>query len=320
MATLTGIERWVKRQRTCDVLANADSDRASGKWLAARRTLITASEVPIVLGITGSISKLWHEKVGLIERENYDDVEYAQMGHHLEAANAELFHQKTGRHIERAQLLLRSRKHPWLGCTLDYLQWLGKKPKGEPAPLELKSTGIKDNWPDDGEPHLKYQAQLQTQVLVMGTTFGSLSAIIGSPYFHHRWEDSVAHAALAETILDRTRAFWDSVQVGTEPPFDDSEDANWTLRHLALEALSGDTVPLPEIAIEWTAEWERCKEALLAWRKRKTYFENLLMSKIGLAEKGILPRGAGALTLKLQRRAAYAVPESFTRVLRKVDQ
>lgn len=168
-----------------EVIANADEDQEH--WLAMRQTLITAGEVPTVLGLAGvrkGRPRLWYEKAGLLAPESLDDVEYAQLGHLFEPINAQLFGAKTHRRVQRSQLLLRSKQYPWLGCTLDYEQWLVDGAVGTPfesdtdgpVPLELKSTGNSKNWPRESEePTRAYQAQLQAQLVVTGASWGSLS-------------------------------------------------------------------------------------------------------------------------------------------------
>jgi putative phage-type endonuclease len=297
-------------------LVSGDGDPA--KWLEARRQLITASEVPAVLGLVPGAPRLWYEKRGMLEREDLSAIEAVQMGHDLEPVNAQLFARKTQRRVQRSQMLYRSREYPWLGATLDYAQWDAALHGDDAGVLECKSTGNKDNWPEDGEPATHYQAQLQTQLLVVGASWGSLSAIIGSPTMHHRHLDYEKHDGFCELVLDKTYAFWKSIEDGN-PPVDGSWDTNDALRHLTLGTLAGTTTQLRTEAIEWAEMWLEAKKLIAETEKQKLYFENLLMTAIGLHDTAVLPDGRG-FTFKEQRRKGYTVEESWYRVLRFKDK
>ena len=216
--------------------------------------------------------------------------------------------------MQRSQLLYRSREYPWLGATLDYAQWDTTLHGEDAGVLECKSTGNKDNWPEDGEPATHYQAQLQTQLLVVGSNWGSLSAIIGSPAMHHRHLDYEKHAGFCELVLDKTYEFWKSLADGN-PPVDDTVDTNEALRHLALGALAGTTTMLRPEATEWTEQWLEAKKQLAEIEKQRRYYENLLMTAIGSHDTAALCDGR-TFTFKEARRKAYSVAGSWYRVLR----
>jgi len=303
------------RNAAYETLVSADASREA--WLQARAGLITASDVPVILGIVPGKPALWYEKVGMLERKPPAEPEVLQMGHDSEPFNAEQYVAKTGRKVKRCQELLRSKRYPWLGATLDYWTWIpGDK---QPGPLELKVTGNKDLWPEDGAPAMKFQAQLQTQMLVTGSTWGSLSALIGSPYLHHRWLDFERDdPGLCDLILTETHAFAESVQSGVNPPVDGDESTSDALRNLVVEVLAGTTVVLPADAVEWDRELQAAKEAIKTWQERQRFYENLLMTAIGDHETGELPGEAGRFTFKRQTRKAYSVAETSFRKLHRV--
>jgi putative phage-type endonuclease len=302
------------RSAAYETVVSADASRE--EWLLARAGLITASDVPAILGIVPGKPKLWYEKVGLLERGDPAEPEVLEMGHDMEPFCATQYVKKTGRKVRRCQSLLRSKQYPWLGATLDYWTWLPGEKK--PGPLEMKATGNKELWPDDGQPAMKFQAQLQTQIIVAGTEWGSLSAIIGSPYIHHRWIDFERDAALCDMILTETQAFAESVQSGTNPPVDGDESTSEALRHLVLNVLAGTTVVLPPEALDWDQELQAAKAAIAQWEQRKRFYENVLMTAIGDHETGELPYDSGRYTFKRQTRAAHSVKESTFRKLSRV--
>jgi len=286
------------------------SEASREEWLLARARLITASDVPAILGIVPGKPALWYEKVGLLERGVPAEPEVLQMGHDMEPFCASQYVTKTGRKVRRCQKLLRSKPHPWLGATLDYWTWLpGEK---TPGPLEMKATGNKELWPDDG------QAQLQTQMIVAGTSWGSLSAIIGSPYIHHRWIDFERDESIAALILSETEAFAESVRSGTNPPVDGDDSTSEALRHLVLEVLAGSTTVLPPEALDWDRSLQEAKVAIAQWEWRKRFFENTLMTAIGDHEAGELPYENGRYTFRRQTRAGHKVKEATFRKLHRV--
>lgn len=311
------------------VLANADADRPG--WLEARKALITAGEVPYVLGMYGAGQRLrlWYEKAGIVDRETADDFEGAQMGHRLEPLNAELFAERTGREIMRRQQLIQSVQYPWLGATLDYTQHVNPQDKNG-CPIELKSSGAKHNWPESdadvrfpdiefvGEPSLRYQAQLQAQLLCFGAPWGSLSAVIGTPYMHHRWRDFELHAGFCRLIVQRTRAFWESLQRRTPPEPDDSPTTLATLKEAAARAERGRRRALPVQALQWSAELDRAKTDERDAARRVRLYESTLLTALGDAERGDLPDGRAYQIVRTSRKG-YRVAPSISISLKKVD-
>lgn len=302
----------------CTVLA--DAEREPERWQAARRTLITASDVPILLGLRPGLVALWYEKAGWIAVDPIaadDEPEHLQIGHDLEAPNAEVIYaRKTRRVVRRSQQLLRSERYPFLGATIDYATWIPAF--GDvPLPLELKSTTVEDKWPPDAEPCLDFQTQLQAQMLVTGAPAGSLSAIVAARGgMRHRWCDYARHDGCAALIAAKAEAFMESVRRGVPPPIDADSSTHDALR--AVEALAGTRKMLPREAIQWDAEIIRVRREIAALAEQQRYYENLLMAAIGTAECGELPDGSGAYSFRIEHRRAYTVRASSSRRLRRV--
>jgi putative phage-type endonuclease len=318
MSRIPTITSIVKRHGL-EVMADAEKDREG--WLEARKSVVTASDIPAIVGVCPGVTKLWYQRKGWISRPDFkpEAEEAMEMGHLTEAFNAELFRLKTQRNTTPCQLLIRNPKWPWIAVTPDFAQFFaGSIDHGI---LETKSTGQKDNWPegDDEEPSLRWQAQLQAQMLVTEASFGSLSAIIGSPYLHHRWRDFEPHAGMQQLILDRTRTFLDSL-AGDEPPWDEeSESAAEALRALTLQYLSGEAVNLTLDAVEWTNELEQINATLSLLKLRHDALQRQLALSLGTATRGLLPNGDEWLFTP-QTRGEHVVKESTFRVLRHKSQ
>jgi len=246
------------------VVISADADLEG--WLKERQKLLTATDLPSILGIPGARSALetWYQKKdALVARAESDAIREAKKaGHDFEDFNALMFAKASGRHVERSQQLLRSTKHPWLGSTLDYLQYgeplPGLEPTGGPrkeqrfsdCPLELKNAGsfaADEMWPLGGEPHLTWQVQVIVQCIVMDVPMGSLSAWLGSPFVHHRWCDLERDAKVEEIILTEGQAFWKSLK-RKAPPKEDPKVAFEVLRRLDPKRANHKIISLPKSA------------------------------------------------------------------------
>lgn len=233
------------------VVVSADDE--PDQWLRERRTLLTATDIPSVLGVPGARSALetWYQKKdALMARSESEAIKAARAaGHDFEDSNANMFAQKTGRIVQRAQQLLRSKAHPWLGCTLDYLQWGSSE---HCFPLETKNAGAhaaEEMWPTSREPHLTWLVQLHVQTLVLDVRWGSLSAWLGAPYVHHRFGDFQSEPELTTIILEEGHRFWKSLKRKT-PPKDEPSPARFeVLRRLAPSRFTGRIVSLPPAAV-----------------------------------------------------------------------
>ncbi len=253
-------------------LVNADQDRDA--WLKARRGLITASDVPAVLGWprVGARHGLWFQKRDEIRREKKPAYvqEAGEMGHRLEVTNAQIYQEKTGRPVHRGQRLLRSVAYPWLGCTSDYYLRNRARPDAPPRlhPLELKSTVVEENWPPGQEPCAYWLIQVATQCLVYGVDWGALAVLFGSPVFSHRHADIHPETELFELILNEVGDFWESIQRDRPPAWNSDISTYEVLRRLDDRRLKPDFVRFGVDAIELDDEYQRLNE--LVKRARET--------------------------------------------------
>lgn len=188
----------------------ADS-RDREAWLIARRSMVCASDVPVILGIWGSVARLWAEKRG--EAEPTGDTEQLMLGRTLEAAIIEAYTASTG-NPARADGRLYTQTHGGvtIGATLD--AWT--EIDGAEVPLEIKNVGAwnASEW-EDGPPE-KYLAQVQAQMLVTLTPFAVVCGLIGGQRLSIHRVDS--DQEFQSRILTASRAFWERVESGDCPP------------------------------------------------------------------------------------------------------
>lgn len=290
------------------VVVSADEDPAG--WLRERQKLLTATDLPSVLGIPGARSALetWYQKKdALVARAEAEQIRAAkQAGHDFEDFNALMFARAAGRHVEREQKLLRSNRHPWLGATLDYSQIImvipgpGKAPYKSRRPVELKNVGsfaAEEMWPLGGEPHLTWQVQLHVQIIVTETHSGSLSAWVGAPFVHHRWQDFDRDPKLEEIILEEGRLFWKSLKRKT-PPKENPNVTYEVLRRLAPAQSTRKIISLPKDAYALSVEALRAQhaldDALAEVSERRKHLDSLrgkIAEMIGPNDGGKLPNG-----------------------------
>jgi predicted phage-related endonuclease len=313
-----------------DFVVSADDEPA--KWLQERCRLITATDVPAILGVPGAPHPLevWYRKQEALDQRSESEVEQHAKhgGHDFEDANAQMFSKKTGRPVVRSQNLLRSKRWPWLGCTVDYAQRLIHGEPSSDCPLELKNAGsfvAQELWPLGQEPSLLWQVQLQVQMLVMQVDTGSLSAFLGAPHVHHRWDDFDRDHELSAIILEETEDFWNSIRRNRPPTTDGSVAAAEVLRRLRGSRLTGKTISLPKKAVVIDRDILRAQhdhDRIMGDLTRvKDYLESRraeMIALIGENEVGMLPGGA-AWTLKQVSVAAREQKAYSYRLLNRIE-
>lgn len=131
--------------RTLRVLASS-ADRPV--WLAARKTVVTASEVASILGFGYSTRNLL-KAVKRSEKEEGDcgDLAMVAAGRHIEPAIAAWFAEETLGELEPCGFLLQDACHSYLGATPDFT--LDRR---EPVECKLVSFEAGYNWHRDSTP------------------------------------------------------------------------------------------------------------------------------------------------------------------------
>jgi len=133
-------------------------EQGSKEWLEWRKTRITASECPIIAGISkyDTPFKLWQYKLGLAEKKV---TKAMQDGSNKEAAARDAFNMEHGTNF--VPIVAQSDEYEFLGASLDGW-WNGEV-------LEIKHNGEKNHAlatqgkiPDD------HYCQMQVQMLVTG--------------------------------------------------------------------------------------------------------------------------------------------------------
>lgn len=206
---------------TTDVRQNTDA------WLAMRRTGLTASEMPIVMGNRPGLVELWAYKSGLIEREDPDPAtqELFDIGHALEPVIAELYSRKTGRPLRRVTQMIRHPEHEWLFASLDRVSAV----RGERIVVELKFAPNR-RW-DDGIETVPadVQDQVQTQMLCSTYPMAHVAVLMGGRV---DWHELPADPEYQEALLVAAKDFRHRVLTGQRPDIDGSESTRKALARM----------------------------------------------------------------------------------------
>ncbi len=183
--------------------------QGSSEWHEARTHGIGASDVAPILGLSKWSTPLavWHEKRGV---PNEIDPHLAYFGHALEPVIAQWIrdeHPEVGPVTDG--IAVRSLEWPWLNASPDRMAG------GAPVELKTSSAYSKADW-TDGIP-LAYQAQVQTQIAVLGASHGWLAVLHGgnSPELYRVPRDD---QFIREQLVPKTRTFWEEHVLACVPP------------------------------------------------------------------------------------------------------
>jgi putative phage-type endonuclease len=143
--------------------------QGSSEWLEARRTHITATAVPVILGLSP-----WKCEQDLADEmaggNGVESTLVMRVGNALEDLIAEAYSQQTGRRVRRVRGLWESGRYPWAAASPDATV------VGEPRLLELKWSGSRSRFagglPDDVE------AQVRWQLMVAEAPVADVAALV----------------------------------------------------------------------------------------------------------------------------------------------
>lgn len=129
--------------------------------LMDRRDGIGGSDVAAILGIDDRRTpyEVYLEKIG--EGTPLDETEPIYWGKVLEDAVAQRYVQDTGRRVQRVNRTLRHREHPWMTAHID--RRVIATGDGVRRLLEVKTTGLRDEWGEHGTSSVPDRVYCQVQ-------------------------------------------------------------------------------------------------------------------------------------------------------------
>jgi putative phage-type endonuclease len=290
-------------------------------WEEERKTGLGASDIAAIFGVSPykSALALYYEKRGQVEMPMAER-EALYWGRILEQPIAQRYGDETGRRVEMAEpyTILRHPTMPWMIATLDAkaeaIPGQSKEPPaGGPGVVEIKNAGFfkRDEWMD--EPPLPFLIQTNHQMLVAGTQWGSMAALIGGSEFF--WADLTRNDAFLEVLVAKAAEFWDRVVSGRPPDADGSASTTQLLKTLyprdsgQVIALKGKWGDIDDRLVRIKADQKKLSD-------ERDELENTVKHAMGDATAATLDNGA-VYTLKTTNRREFTTPATSFRVLRR---
>ena len=260
-------------------------------WLAERRTLLTASDVPAALGLSPwkSPLELWAEKTGTVEAEDIGGRDAVKWGLRLERPVAEGYAEDTGRYVAMwpQHTVKRSESVSFLGATPDATQHAPEFADEGALQIKTASAYKKSDWAE--EPPIYYQVQLQTELFVTGLPWGTLAALIGGQQLV--WFDQERNDRFLDAMLPKLEAFWDLVKTKTPPPVGGSaSDARILAKLYANDNGEECFISDPEI-LQAATDLTGAKEQIKTLEALETASKNKLVAAMGSASFAALSDG-----------------------------
>lgn len=292
----------------------ADEDQWDA-WLAARKTIITASDMAAILGEDPhrTAMDVYLDKINPPRDEvvAIDDPRF--WGRVLEQPILRAVARYRGWKYREGGALLRSRKYPVLGATLDAEVDTGD---GVWVDLEGKTTRLPSGWDEEtGQLPSRVLVQVQVQLLVTGAELAIVFALLQG--CRPVQIPIRPNAAFHEVLAERAEEFLALVKAGHPPLPDGSMRARRALERLYPHE-DGTIVALPDEALEWTRKYQEISSQLKILERRKEYYAQQLKRAIGSATYGVLPEAVGgkrSWRWETQHSKAYEVEEKEKRVL-----
>lgn len=191
-------------------------EQGSPEWLSWRKTVITATDCPAILGSSpwSTAYKCWQRKLGLVEEQKTNDA--MERGKRLEPEARVQFTQKFG--IDMTPMVVESTEFDFLGASLDGISIMGN------YILEIKCGGQKlHNMASHGIIPDYYLDQMQHQLLVTRAE--------KCFYYSYDGKDGICievlpDPAFIDRFMPKARTFWKSVAFFEAPPLQDSDYMN----------------------------------------------------------------------------------------------
>lgn len=268
---------------------------AREQWLMRRRELVTASDVPAILGIGGSPSDVYVEKVGLADAEAETWPMFYGLG--FQDGIGRAYARKTGRPVQMESLEIPEitihPDLPWLGCTLDGKTAGSEKTPtpvgcGGPGTFEAKASSVAYAWDPEELPE-PFLVQNTVQSACAGTEWGAIAAFV-SLREAPRTQDVVFDRELFDLMVPRLEEFHWRVRE-RKPPVDQPGWFSSEAIKRIWSANNGTEIVLDEEAVVTATEWRKWKDAESEAKEKASGLGDLLRLKLAGAAVGWLPGG-----------------------------
>jgi putative phage-type endonuclease len=263
--------------------------RNESSWLAKRKKLVMASEMPVLWGLSSYASpySLFMKKAHGVE----DPDEQARMseawywGHKMEDLIAERY-TAAMKEAGKTRVICDPGdytiiQYGVLGATIDRLQY---DPDLGWGVLELKNRNSWNAGTWDEKTPDDVLVQMQHQMLCAGVSWGSVACLIGGSRF--LWEDVKADSEVGVKVYEKGRWFQDCVSNDTPPPVDETEPTQRILRLLHPDD-NGETLHLDAGMDAWDLQYAGACEEAKAAESKKREAQNHIIAALGDATFGV---------------------------------
>lgn len=276
--------------------------------LEERRSGIGGSDAATVLGINPYTTayELYLDKLGEAPPEDKNFLKESRYwGSVLEEPVAVRATEEMGYKIQKANQMIRSKKHPFMLANIDR-KVVGLEDKRRIG-LEIKTAARPDGWGETGSDEIPAYIMCQVQHYLAVTEYDhwDLAVLIGNRDFR-MYRINPIESIIAE-LVDAEQEFWDRVQNKVAPEPDWQSEATTRFLKNYYPGTNGQVVQLPEVAQKYHDVMKDANEQKLIYDKVVTGCKNRIQMLMGEAAIGIMP-DQSAYTRKLQKRKEFTSP------------
>lgn len=256
-------------------------DLSREEWLKYRTGGIGGSDVSIIAGINPfkSVYQLWLEKTGQTEPEEQQS-EYAHFGTLLEPIVRKEFMERTGIKVRQKHMLLQSEEFPFMYADVDGVI----HEDGALCIFEAKTASAykQDTWEE--EVPAPYILQVQHYMAVTGAKKTYIAALVGGNHFYYH--EVLRDDEMIAKIVAMEKYFWETHVLGGVEPVPDGSEATTRYFNEKFSKANGETVELPEEALDICREYDRISGEMKKLETEKNATVNQLKSLMKEAEIG----------------------------------
>jgi predicted phage-related endonuclease len=227
-----------------------------------RRYFIGGSDARIIMGgDEAALIRLWQEKRGEVEPEDFSGNLIVQLGRVTEDLNRHWFERNTGQTIKDVQRRIRHPVNRWMGATLDGLV------EATGAVFEAKFM-LPWSFSEEGAAE-KHMAQLQHNMWVVNAKMAALSIITGGG----KWVEIALSAdpLYRHLLLTAERKFWRCVETGDPPRLFGIDPPRSRLAAVRIVDMSTSNA-----WAEFASVFRRTREAFVEHEKSKAELKGLM--------------------------------------------
>lgn len=263
-----------------EVIANA-TKMTRPEWLELRRNYIGGSDCGAILGVNKYKGKyqLYLEKTGQIDVFDEDSESAAYFGRLLEPIVLNEFSKRTGKKVRNKNLVLRSKKYPWMIANLDSITYSSETGEMEIVEAKTCSEYKRDEW-ENGVGNQSYLAQILHYCICVGARRAHIACICGGNKFYYHTVKINDYKEMCEQIIEAEKEFYECCRNKSEPAIDGLEATTALLNGMYSEA-KDSTIILPSDTRDVFEEYAEASKLVQEADERKTAAANKLRGLLG---------------------------------------